>query len=75
MVSPHIGNVWTFTTADFIIVEDFEDYTDNVDAGEAIFHRWIDGDGYTDPPPGHPGNGTGSTVGYESPYFDAGEAI
>ncbi len=37
------GRVWSFTTADFIDVDDFESYTDYIDAGEAIFQTWIDG--------------------------------
>ncbi|MHC4628241.1 MAG: LamG domain-containing protein [Planctomycetota bacterium] len=46
------GLVWTFTTADFIIVDDFESY-DDIDplAGEPgvnrIFDKWIDGFGTT----------------------------
>ncbi|MBN2315812.1 MAG: hypothetical protein JXM79_17920, partial [Sedimentisphaerales bacterium] len=39
------GPVWTFTTADFVVVDDFEDYTDNDVAGEAIWQSWIDGYG------------------------------
>jgi len=37
------GRVWTFTVADFILVDDFESYTDNDAAGEAIWQHWIDG--------------------------------
>ncbi|MBN1505305.1 MAG: hypothetical protein JW955_00580, partial [Sedimentisphaerales bacterium] len=33
------------------------------------FQTWIDGWGYTEPAPGDPGNGTGSTVGYASEPF------
>ena len=51
------GHVWSFTTIDHIVVDAFEDYTDNMDAGEAIWQTWIDG--LT--------NQTGSIVG----YFDA----
>ncbi|UCG57185.1 MAG: hypothetical protein JSU70_20260 [Phycisphaerales bacterium] len=47
---------------DFLIVDDFEDYNDY--SPHRIFQTWIDGWGYTEPPPGHPGNGTGSTVGF-----------
>ena len=47
------GDVWSFST--FSAVEDFESYTDDIDAGEAIFQTWIDGIE----------NGTGSYVGYE----------
>ena len=55
--SPWVGGVWSFTTADFLVVDDIESYTDDMDAGEAIWQTWIDG--LT--------NGTGSIVG----YFDA----
>ena len=47
------GQVWRFTT--ILPVDDFESYTDDIDAGEAIFQTWIDG----------VENGTGSYVGYE----------
>ena len=49
--SPWKGVVWSFTTADFLLVEDFESYTD--DEGSRIYETWIDG--WT--------NNTGSTVG------------
>jgi uncharacterized protein (DUF427 family) len=62
-----MGRVWNFTVADYLVIDDFERYTDEV--GERIFQSWIDGYGYTEPPPGHPGNGTGSTVGNISPPF------
>ncbi len=48
--SPWAGQVWTFNTGDFLVVDDFETY-DNIDpaVGEAganrIFDRWIDGFG------------------------------
>ena len=61
------GNVWSFTTADFIVVDDFEDYTDDV--GSRIFQTWRDGWGFSEPAPGYPGNGTGSAVGYAQPTF------
>ena len=54
--SPWIGPVWSFTTADFLIVDDFEAYDDNMDGGTAIYQTWIDG----------VENGTGSYVGYEA---------
>lgn len=37
------GDVWSFFTAEFLPVEDFERYTDDLDAGEAIFQSWTDG--------------------------------
>jgi len=41
--NPVKGFVWSFTTADFLVVDDFESYTDNDTAGEAIWQTWIDG--------------------------------
>jgi hypothetical protein len=63
--SPWKGNVWSFTTANFLVVDDFEDY----DVGNnEIWWAWIDGLGYASHPtlPAHPGNGTGSMVGDET---------
>ena len=39
------GPLWSFTTADFLSVDDFEDYTDDDAAGQAIWQSWIDGFG------------------------------
>jgi hypothetical protein len=63
--SPWTGNLWSFTTANFLIVDDFDDY----DVGNnEIWWAWIDGLGYASHPtlPAHPGNGTGSMVGDET---------
>ena len=55
------GPVWNFSTTESQVVDDFESYNDNIDAGTAIFDTWIDG--WT--------NGTGSTVGYlEAPFAE-----
>ncbi len=54
------GEVWSFTTEDYAVVEDFEGYTDDQDADEAIFQTWIDG--YDD-------DNNGSLVGYIDPPF------
>jgi len=59
------GPLWSFTTADFISIDDFEDY----DTGEnQIWYTWGDGLGYGTPdtPPYSAGNGTGSAVGDET---------
>jgi hypothetical protein len=59
------GLVWSFTTADFLLVDDFEHY----DAGDnQIWWSWKDGLGYAahDNEPAYPGNGTGGAVGDES---------
>jgi len=63
--SPWIGNVWSFTTGDFFVIDDFEDY--DVGSNE-IWWAWKDGLGYVahDNEPAYPGNGTGSAVGDES---------
>jgi len=62
--SPWIGPVWSFTTADFLIVDDFESYN-NLDPEDPlsnrIFNAWIDG---FDSPATN-----GSVVGYENPPF------
>jgi regulation of enolase protein 1 (concanavalin A-like superfamily) len=69
--SPWRGSIWSFTTSDCLIVDDFEDYSDL--SPHRIFQTWIDSFGFNDPAPGNPGNGTGSTVGYVSPDFLTGE--
>jgi hypothetical protein len=63
--SPWTGNVWSFTTGDFLVVDDFEDY----DIGNnEIWWAWKDGFGYASHPtlPPYAGNGTGSMVGDET---------
>jgi hypothetical protein len=42
------GPVWIFTTGSFLLVDDFESYTDDDAAGEAIWQTWIDGFGVAD---------------------------
>jgi len=50
--------IWSFTTEEFLMVEDFEDYDDDENT---IFDTWIDG--FV--------NETGSTVGYfEAPFAE-----
>jgi hypothetical protein len=41
--SPWVGSLWSFTTADFAVIDDFEGYTDKDAANEAIWQTWIDG--------------------------------
>jgi hypothetical protein len=52
--------VWSFTTADFLVVDDMETYNDEEDGGMRIYETWIDG--YTD-------SLSGSTVGNIDPPF------
>ncbi len=59
----HKGLIWNFTTANFLIVDDFESYNDlNEDepASNRIYLAWIDG--FDDP-------ANGSVVGYANPPF------
>jgi hypothetical protein len=63
--SPWAGNVWSFTTGDFFVIDDFESY----DSGEnQIWFSWHDGLGYGSPgtDPYYAGNGTGAAVGDET---------
>jgi hypothetical protein len=58
-----IGPVWSFTTANFLIIDDMEAYNDLDPAEEGsnrIFNAWIDG--FMDPT-------NGSLVGYDQPPF------
>jgi len=41
--TPVKGLVWSFTSASFLLVDDFESYTDDDAAGQAIWQHWIDG--------------------------------
>jgi hypothetical protein len=61
--SPWVGNLWSFTTANFLVVDDFESYNDldpDDPESDRIFNAWLDGYGI-------PTNG--SIVGYETPPF------
>jgi hypothetical protein len=53
------GEIWTFTTREYAMVDDFEVYNDDI--GRRIYQIWKDGWE----------NGTGSTVGYlEAPFAE-----
>ena len=63
--SPWAGNVWSFTTGDFFVIDDFEDYN----AGDnQIWCSWHDGLGYgtSGTADYFAGNGTGAAVGDEN---------
>jgi len=74
--SPWTGSLWNFTTADFIVIDDFEDYNDY--PPDEIFSTWIDGwevptngsmAGHADPPFAETGNVHGG--GQSMPlYYD-----
>ena len=57
---PVKGLVWRFTTADFLLIDDFENYTDDDAAGEAIWQTWTDGLDVA---------GNGAQVGYLFPPY------
>jgi hypothetical protein len=63
--SPWAGNVWSFTTGDYFVIDDFEGY--NADDNQ-IWFAWHDGLGAGVPgvDPYVPGNGTGAAVGDET---------
>jgi len=42
------GPIWIFTTGAFLLIDDFEAYTDDDAAGKAIWQTWIDGFGVAD---------------------------
>jgi hypothetical protein len=54
------GPLWIFTTGAFLLVDDFESYTDDDAAGQAIWQHWIDGFGIAD---------NGAQVGYLMPPY------
>ena len=64
------GRVWSFTVADYLIIDDFEPYDDFCNR---ISYTWTDGWGHSGDPncgvPPYGGNETGSTVGYENPPY------
>jgi hypothetical protein len=67
--SPWSSPVWTFTTARFDVLDDFESYTN--ESPHRVFQTWLDGLGFSPDeffPDGYDGNGTGSAVGFD-PQF------
>jgi hypothetical protein len=54
------GPVWSFSVSNYLLVDDFESYTDDDVAGQAIWQTWIDGFGVAD---------NGAQVGYLMPPY------
>ena len=50
------GEVWSFSTSSFLVVDDMESYNDEEGQGTRIYENWIDGWG---------NNSNGSQVGYD----------
>ncbi|UCG58717.1 MAG: discoidin domain-containing protein [Phycisphaerales bacterium] len=61
------GDLWNFSTEEYVTVDDFETYDDDYENYNRVFQVWIDGGGYTQPEPGHPGNGSGALIGSDAP--------
>ena len=62
----HKGNVWQFTVLPYLLVDDFESYTN--ESPNRLFQAWIDGAGFSPDdffPKGNAGNGSGALVGYD----------
>lgn len=60
------GKVWSFAVADFLIVDNFESYTN--DSPNRVFQTWVDGVGFSADDfftQDNPGNGTGAAVGHD----------
>ncbi len=57
------GDIWTFSTQEYIEIDGFETYTDDINAGQTIWQTWIDS--LDDPTNG------GGVVGYgQSPFAE-----
>jgi len=55
------GDLWSFSTQEYALIDGFETYNDDLEAGTTIFDTWLDG--WV--------NETGSTVGYlEAPFAE-----
>ncbi len=60
-VTAWAGDVWTFSTQEYALIDGFETYDDEIEAGTAIFDTWLDG--WV--------NDSGSTVGYfQAPFAE-----
>ncbi len=64
-ISSWVSDVWSFVTQEYAWIDDFESYTDDIEAGQAIFDTWIDG--WI--------NDNGSTVGYFDAPFAEGTIV
>jgi len=55
-----VGDIWSFSTLEYVVVEDFEGYSD--EAGDEVFSTWLDGYEIAD---------NGSQIGYlTTPYLE-----
>jgi len=67
------GDVWSFSTQEYLVVDDFEDFNGD----NPIWKTWLDGIGFgVQGTPGYyPGNGTGSAGGNETTASTTEETI
>ncbi|MHC4205750.1 MAG: LamG-like jellyroll fold domain-containing protein, partial [Planctomycetota bacterium] len=72
--SPWAGKVWSFTTGNFYVIDDFESYNSE---DNQIWISWYDGIGFGGPgvEPYFEGNRTGAIVGDEDTYSYTEETI
>ena len=66
--SPWIGKLWSFTSGNYVVIDDFESYNDineDLEGSNRIYNVWMDG--YANP------NVNGSTIGYPAPDFANGQ--
>jgi len=78
--SPWEGDLWSFTIAEYFVVDDMANYGDLDEIGVAngrAWYVWRDGEGWITP--AHPddgGNGTGSVVDWYAPeYYQSRRAL
>ncbi len=68
------GKVWSFTTIEYLVVDDMESYGGGFTPGEPgskIEFTWKDGDGWKKHGAPVEGNGTGSVIGHaDSPFVE-----
>ncbi len=75
--SPWAGDVWSFTTAPFVVLDDFETY--GAESPHIVFSKWQDGWGMVDFVDGEwvelaEGNGSGGMLGtLYAPYVETGD--
>ncbi|MBN1509405.1 MAG: discoidin domain-containing protein [Sedimentisphaerales bacterium] len=68
------GSLWSFSTPEFLVVDDFEAYTN--DSPKRVFQTWVDGLGFSPDEyflNGNPGNDSGAIVGYDPSVGDVME--
>ena len=70
------SDVWSFSTQPYIVLDNFENYTN--ESPKRLFQTWIDGLGFSPDdffPKGGEGNGSGALVGYDPLAGDIVETV